>query len=121
MTVVQQGILKRYDQSGRCRFNTLKGFFLQDLSEILYVKAHGNYSDLHLCGGRKRLVTHTLAVTEDLLDGLGFQRVGRSVMINLNYLAQVDRQSGECILVCQDERIVIPLTHRHIKELSLMF
>ena len=116
-----KGLLRRFEQTGRCRFNTLKGFFLQEVSDILYVKANGNYSDLFLKDGRVKLITHTLAVAEEVLKPYGFQRVGRSLMINLNYLDQVDRQSSECILVTDDHVVNLSLTHKHIKDLSGMF
>ena len=110
-----------YPQSVRCRFNTLKGFFLQEVADIIYIRANGNYSDLYLQDGRIKLITYTLAVSAEILEKHGFKRVGRSLIINLNYLSKVDRQSGQCVLDLPSRTINLSLSHRHIKELSELF
>ena len=110
-----------YPQSIRCRFNTLKGFFLQEVSQILYIRANGNYSDIYLLDDSIKLITHTLSVTENMLKGHGFRRVGRSLMINLNFLSHVDRQSGQCVLDLPGRTINLSLSHNHIKKLSELF
>ena len=110
-----------YDQSGRCRLNTLKGFFLQDIDKILYVTASGNYSVIHLVSGDERLITYTISYVQSLLEKYGFKRIGRSKMINLNYLSHVDRQRSICLMEPPSGRVEISISQRHIKELSLMF
>ncbi len=110
------------DQSGRCRFNTLKGFFLQDISSITHVTANGNYCDIHLINGSIKLITQTLAITQKNLEPHGFIRVGRSMMINANYLSQVDRQKNLCCLdLPSDRRVELKIANRHIKALSELF
>ena len=121
MTDSKGNLFDYYPQSVRCRFNTLKGFFLQEVGQIIYVRANGNYSDIYLLDGTVKLVTHTLAITENMLKSHGFRRVGRSLMINLNYLSQVDRQSGQCVLDFPGRTINLSLSHKHIKDLSELF
>ena len=96
MTDSKNNLFDYYPQSFHCRFNTLKGFFLQEVSQILYVRANGNYSDIYLKDGTLKLVTHTLSATEEMLGGVGLKRVGRSLMRDLNYLTGVDKQTGDC-------------------------
>lgn len=121
MTDSKNNLFDYYPQSVRCRFNTLKGFFLQEVSQILYVRANGNYSDIYLKDGTLKLVTHTLSATEELLGSIGFKRVGRSLMINLNYLTQVDKQSGQCVLDLPGRTINLSLSNKHMKDLSELF
>lgn len=121
MPGLNSNIFEYYPQAVRCRFNTLKGFFLQEISQILYIRANGNYSDLYLKDGSVKLVTQTLALTESLLSGKGFLRIGRSLMINLNYLDRVDRQKGQCILDLSGKMICLSISNKHIKELSGLF
>jgi len=49
---------------GKVRFNTLSGFFIIPLDEIMYVKADGNYCELNLIDGKSKLVTSNLATVE---------------------------------------------------------
>ena len=42
-------------------------------------------------------------------------------MINLNYLSQVDRQSGQCVLDLPGRTINLSLSNKHIKDLSESF
>ncbi|MBT3244905.1 MAG: LytTR family transcriptional regulator [Bacteroidetes bacterium] len=115
------GKIGYYDQSGRCRFNTLKGFFLQSISDIAYVKANGNYCTIHLIDGEEKLVTYTLAYVSKMLLPLGFRRIGRSSVINLNYLAHVNRQSNTCLLDIPSGKLDLSISHRYVKELSELF
>ncbi len=114
-------LINYFDQSGRCRFNTLKGFFLQDLAQITHVTAKGNYSLIHLVSGEQKLVTQTLASTQGAIEKYGFERIGRSIMINLNYLSQVDRSKGVCVLDFPSGSLKVELSNRHIKKLSDLF
>lgn len=121
MSETESPLFDYYRQSTRCRFNTLKGFFLQDLSMILYIRANGNYSDLYLMDGSVKIITHTLSQTEKILKNAGFKRVGRSLIINLNFLSHVDRQGGQCYLDLPDQTISLSVSQRHIRELSELF
>lgn len=64
------------------------------IDEIVYVKADGNYCDLVLINGRSRKMTFQLHHFEEnfklLRDGDIFIRVGRSLIVNKNYVQVVD-------------------------------
>jgi two-component system LytT family response regulator len=107
-----------YDQTGRVRFNTLKGFFLVQLKDLKYITANGNYSDIFLLDGSTRLVTYTLGNIEKMLTSHGFMRIGRSLMINLNCFLEVDRQKGICILQGEGPNVSLSISSKYVKELS---
>jgi len=52
---------------------------------------------------------------------LGFRRIGRSSVINLNYLAHVNRQSNTCLLDIPSGKLDLSISHRYVKELSELF
>ncbi len=64
------------------------------VDEIVYIKADGNYSDLVLVNGQCRKMTFQLHYFEDEIKKLQnadmFIRLGRSLIINLNYVQMID-------------------------------
>ena len=64
------------------------------VDEIVYIKADGNYSDLVLINGQCRKMTFQLHYFEDEIKKLQnadmFIRLGRSLIINLNYIQMID-------------------------------
>ena len=62
-------------------------------SEIVYVRADGNYSDLVLTNGKKRKMTFQLHFFDEvfqLLRNNFFVRVGRSLIVNKRYIHVVN-------------------------------
>ena len=63
---------------------------------LMYVSSDGNYSNLVTSDGRSRIVTFQLGQIEDVIndklgdDGMIFLRLGRSLMINTEYIYWVD-------------------------------
>ena len=64
------------------------------VDEIVYIKADGNYCDLVLINGQCRKMTFQLHYFEDEIKKLQnadmFIRLGRSLIINLNYVQMID-------------------------------
>lgn len=62
----------------------------------MYVSSEGNYSNVVTSDGRSRLVTYQLGQIEDSIndqlgdDGMVFLRLGRSLIINTEYIYLVD-------------------------------
>ena len=63
---------------------------------LMYVSSDGNYSNLVTSDGRSRIVTFQLGQIEDVIndqlgdDGMIFLRLGRSHIINSEYIYLVD-------------------------------
>jgi len=107
--------------TGKLRFNTLNGFYVIEIRNVTYVMADGNYSILYLKDGDSKLVTSNLAKVESLLIGHQFQRISRSIIINITFLTQVDRKQGVCILNAGSGIIKLPINRKNIKELASKF
>lgn len=105
----------------RLKFNTLNGFYVVEIENIVYIQADGNYSELFMGDGNSRLITSNLAKIEILLDKKIFCRIGRSIIVNVDYLTQVDRRNGLCILNTNNEEVKLPINRKKIKELANMF
>ena len=63
---------------------------------LMYVSSDGNYANLVTSDGRSRIVTFQLGQIEDVIndqlgdDGMIFLRLGRSLIINTEYIYLVD-------------------------------
>ncbi len=91
-------LLRQLNHEDRIRLNTRSGFILVDPSEIIYIQADGNYSEIFLSSQRREIVTQHLGSLVEMLPGEKFMRASRSCLINLTYLRKVDRKNRECRL-----------------------
>jgi len=64
------------------------------IREIAFIRAAGNYTELHMRGGPPLLVLRTLATWEAQLADAPFVRVHRSALVNLDYVDRIERGSG---------------------------
>ena len=77
-------------------FNSRDTFFRISLSQIVFFAADGNYTMLHLTHGQKLSFTFSLQKMEQYLaeklneDAKIFARIGKSFIINLQYVYQID-------------------------------
>lgn len=85
---------------GKLRFNTLQGFFIINVTDILYIKADGNYSIVYLQNGLNKVITLNIGHIEDQLADFSFFRLDRSLLINLKYLEHINRKGHCCTLAC---------------------
>lgn len=80
----------------RIKLNTRTGYFFVDPEDIVYCEADGNYSHIKLLSGKNEISSLGLGNLEKLLEKYQFFRISRSFIINLKYLARVDRRSNIC-------------------------
>lgn len=69
-----------------------KGSFdLETINDICYCIADGNYTEIHLGNGKKRVESKAIAFIEKRLSSVScIQKIGRSYMINRNRILKVD-------------------------------
>ena len=78
-------------------------------SQLLYIQSDGNYSSLFLTGGEVRVVTLQLGQIEKILAAQlpntdnNFVRIGRSLIINLNYVFYINLSKQQLILADKDQ------------------
>ena len=69
--------------------------------DIAFVKADGNYSDLYLFNGKPHKVTFKLHVIDETFQKLKsniFARVGKSLIVNRNYIYVINITTQELLL-----------------------
>ena len=93
-------------------FNSRDTFFRISLSQIVFFSADGNYTSLQLNHGQKLSFTFSLQKMEQYLaeklneDAKIFARIGKSFIINLNYVYQID-------IVKQKLHLLDAVTQKH--------
>ena len=65
---------------------TTEGLTFIKVSDILYCKASGNYTEIFMKDGKKHLVSRQLKEYDDLLTEHDFFRIHHSSLINLNFV-----------------------------------
>ncbi len=69
------------------------------LNSLLSICSNGDYSTVHTTNGADMLVRRSMKDWEALLPAKHFARIHRSVIINLNQVAMVERLSGDRLRV----------------------
>lgn len=114
-------LLTRLKMNHRLKINTRVGFEVINPSEILYCEADGNYTDICLTDGKKLTTSTTLGLIEQELPKDQFFRIGRSIVINLDYLKSVNRKERICQLKFDDVSRDLPLSLSRVQDLSKIF
>ena len=101
----------------RIRVNTRNGTAFINPSTILYCKADGNYTII--CTGEKQhLCSMNLGKVAELLPKRGFIRVGRSIIINFEFISLLDRKESQITLVRDGESAIVKIPRQHLKVLD---
>lgn len=103
----------------RIRVNTRTGTLFINPSDILFCKAEGNYTTV--CTGKKHyLCSMNLGKVAELLPENGFIRIGRSYIVNFEYITMLDRKECTIILVREGESVTVKIPRQHLKDLDIM-
>ncbi|WP_431132760.1 LytR/AlgR family response regulator transcription factor [Psychroserpens mesophilus] len=74
---------------------TQDGFIFQDVSEIIRCQSEGNYTNIFIKNIKKPiLVSKTLKIFEEMLEGKDFFRIHNSHLINLKYVSKYTKGKG---------------------------
>lgn len=91
------------------------GFTLVDVSDILYCKADGSYTEVYLIDGKVITTSRLLKAFEELLPNETFFRIHRSYLVNLNLIKRFNKSDG--FQVVMENQIVLDVSERNKKEL----
>ncbi|RPI41579.1 MAG: DNA-binding response regulator, partial [Bacteroidetes bacterium] len=106
---------------GKVKLNTRTGYILINTQEVVFCKADGNYTRIRLIHGNEELITQNLGTIEELLQPGGFFRASRSYLLNLKYLARVDRKNCSCMMEYGGTSVSIKIPPQKIKLLESSF
>ena len=108
-----------HERLTRIRVNTRTGTLFINPADILFCKAEGNYTSV--CTGKKHhLCSMNLGKVTELLPKNGFIRVGRSYIINYEYITMLDRKECSILLVRNGESATVKIPRQHLKDLDII-
>ena len=112
-------IVESHERIPRIRVNTRTGTLFINPADILYCKAEGNYTTV--CTGKKQhLCSMNLGKVAELLPKSGFIRVGRSYIVNYEYITMLDRKECTILLVRDSESVTVKIPRHHLKDLDII-
>ncbi|MCE7993646.1 MAG: response regulator transcription factor [Roseivirga sp.] len=92
-----------------------EGYEFLKTSDVLYITADENYSNIHLAGGSAKLASKTLGYFEDKLEGENFFRIHKSYLINLQEIVAYEHGNGGFVKMADGKRLEV--SRRKKKEL----
>ncbi len=109
--------IEEHDKFSRIRINTRTGTVFINPATVLYCKADGNYTTI--CTGEKQhLCSLNLGRVAELLSGSAFFRVGRSHIINREFITLLDRKECQVVLERDGETAKLKIPRQHMKYLD---
>jgi len=94
------------------------GFFVVNVSDIMYCKADDNYTEIFLKKG-KHLISKTLKYFEEALAGYSFVRIHKSYLVNVNEIERYHRGKGGMVTLSNGKEIMVSASRK--KELLSFF
>ncbi|MFW5700215.1 MAG: LytR/AlgR family response regulator transcription factor [Cyclobacteriaceae bacterium] len=109
-------LLNLMQLNAKLKFNIKSGSIFLHPNEIIYCEADGNYTILYIDSQKKEVVTAKLGQVEELLPSISFIRVGRSHIINADYLTKIDRKKHLIELIKDGETFELFLSSKIINK-----
>ena len=110
-------------------FNSRDEFFRIHLTQIVYFMADKNYTVMQLQSGQKLVFTFSLQKMQQYLteklqeDARHFARIGKSYIINLNYVYHIDtvKQKLKLFSLDNQKEFSLPISKEASKNLRKLF
>ncbi len=77
----------------------MDGFEVVEVKDVIRCQANDNFTDFFLVDGSKKLICRTLKFYDEILSELGFLRVHRSHLINMDYVKGYKKGKGGQVLM----------------------
>ncbi len=84
--ILVENLKNLQQQSHKVVLPVLEGFEVVRMKDILRCQANGNFTDVFLTQGKKKMICRPLKHFEEILGESGFMRVHRTHLINLEYV-----------------------------------
>jgi two-component system, LytTR family, response regulator len=108
---------EKRERLSRIRVNTRTGTLFINPADILFCKAEGNYTNVST-GKKSYLCSMNLGKIAEYLPKNGFVRVGRSYIVNYEYITMLDRKESSILLSREGESVTVKIPRQHLKDLD---
>jgi len=107
-----ENLASEKNQKQKIALPLLDGFEVVRLTDILYCEANDNFTQFYFVNGSKSLICRQLKFYENNLKALGFCRVHRSYLINLDYVKRYIKGKGGTVILENDTEIQVSNTRK---------
>lgn len=90
----------------------MDGFEVVRVGEILYCEAEDNFTCFHFTTGKKALICRNLKFYENVLNNLGFCRIHRSTLINLQFVKKYIKGKGGSVILENEKELQVSNTRK---------
>ena len=90
---------------------TLDGFDVVKMEDILRLKGNGNFTDVHLADGSKRMVCRFLKHFTDILP-LPFVRIHKSHVINIRFVKSYHKGAGGYVMLQDGTEVEVSAAYK---------
>jgi two-component system, LytTR family, response regulator len=84
-----------------------KGLDFIEINSIVYCSSDGNYTEIHIRAGKKKIVTRSLKEIQELLPASKFLRVHNSYIVNMDFVEQYVRTDGGYLVMSNGDKIKV--------------
>jgi two-component system LytT family response regulator len=86
---------------------TLEGFEIIKVTDVIRCQANDNFTVFYLTDGSKQMICRTLKFYEGILTDLGFKRVHKSHLVNLEYIKSYKRGKVGVLKMIDDSEVLV--------------
>ena len=90
---------------------TLNGFDVIKTASIIKLQANGNFTDIYLTDGSRKMICKFLKHFDELLDA-PFARIHRSFIVNVNYVKSYSKSEGRYVTLQDGSEIEVSATYK---------
>ena len=89
---------------------------LLHISEIMFIRAEGKYTEFYMSDGKKFVSSKNIGVYIAILDPKCFFRVHHSYCVNINFITKINKKDG---LYCEIKHgLTVPISIRKTEEFN---
>ena len=90
---------------------TLQGFDVIKAESIIKLQANGNFTDIYLADGSKKMICKFLKHFDELLDA-PFTRIHRSFIVNVNFIKSYSKSAGGYVVLTDGSEVEVSATYK---------
>ena len=109
-----QNMANRPTEFSKMAIPNSDGFTMVKITNIIYCKADGSYTDIHLLNGKKIVATKILKDIEEFLPTETFYKIHRSHIVNLNLIKEFIKTDGYQVIM--EDGTILDVSERNKKE-----
>lgn len=105
--ILMENILSINNTSQKLVLPLLEGFDIVRSTEILYCEAADNFTCFYFKNGQKSMICRSLKFYESVLEPLGFCRIHRSHLINLDTVVRYNKGKGGSVILENGKELMV--------------